>query len=168
MRGFVRTHAPALRATVAACLVAFAPLSLVWAQGDASPRAGGWVDYRVDGDAIAQPLSGTPGDAARGRGIVADRGLSLCLLCHAAPIAEERSQGDIGPDLRGVGSRLTEAQLRLRLVNPRRLNPVSVMPPYFVDQALVRVGSSWQGKPVLSAQQIEDVVAYLRTLRSSS
>ncbi|MEQ1805076.1 MAG: sulfur oxidation c-type cytochrome SoxX [Burkholderiaceae bacterium] len=167
MRSTFRFLARALRAAAAACLGVLAPVTLAWAQGDTPPRADGWFDYRVDGDAITLPLSAAAGDAARGRSIVADRGLSLCLLCHAAPIAEERSQGDIGPDLRSVGARFTDAQLRLRLVNARRLNPVSVMPPYFASRELLRVAPSWQGKPVLSAQQIEDVVAYLRTLRGS-
>lgn len=165
MRSTVRIRPPALRAAATACLGVLAPLTLACAQGDTPPRTGGWVDYRVDGDAITQPLSAAPGDAARGRSIVADRSVGLCLLCHAVPIAEEHSQGDIGPDLRGVGSRFTGSQLRLRLVDSRRLNPASVMPPYFVDRDLLRVGPPWQGKPVLSAQQIEDVLAYLRTLR---
>jgi L-cysteine S-thiosulfotransferase len=132
---------------------------------DLAPRSGAWVAYRVEADAIAHPLGGLAGDAARGRSIVADRSLGLCLLCHSAPIAEERFQGDIGPDLGDAGSRLSEAQLRLRLVDGRRLNPASVMPAYHAEQGSVRVGSQWKGKPVLSAQQIEDVIAYLRTLR---
>jgi L-cysteine S-thiosulfotransferase len=124
---------------------------------------------RIVGDSIPEPLSQAPGDAQRGRAVVADRTLGLCLLCHTAPIAEERFQGNIAPDLRGAGSRWSEGQLRLRLVDPQRLNPGSVMPAYHVWQPgqRTRVGAQWQGKPVLSAQQIEDVVAYLGTLRES-
>jgi sulfur-oxidizing protein SoxX len=121
--------------------------------------------YQVVGDGIPQPLSATPGDAARGRAIVASRQTGLCLLCHSAPIAEERFQGNLATDLAGTGSRWSEAQLRLRLVDARRLNPESVMPAYYRVEGLQRVGEAWQGRTVLSAQQIEDVLAWLRTLR---
>jgi sulfur-oxidizing protein SoxX len=119
----------------------------------------------VVGDGIPQPLTATPGDAARGRAIVASRQTGLCLLCHSAPIAEERFQGNLATDLAGAGSRWTEAQLRLRLVDARRLNPASTMPAYYRIDGLQRVGEAWQGRTVLSAQQVEDVVAWLRTLR---
>jgi len=121
--------------------------------------------YQVVGDGIPQPLSATPGDAARGRAIVASRQTGLCLLCHSAPIAEERFQGNLATDLAGAGTRWSEAQLRLRLVDARRLNPASIMPAYYRVDGLQRVGEAWQGRPMLSAQQVEDVVAWLRTLR---
>jgi L-cysteine S-thiosulfotransferase len=121
--------------------------------------------YEVVGDGIPQPLSATPGDAMRGRAIVASRQTGLCLLCHSAPIAEERFQGNLATDLAGAGARWSEAQLRLRIVDGRRLNAQSPMPAYHRVDGLQRVGEMWQGKPVLSAQQIEDVVAYLRGLR---
>jgi sulfur-oxidizing protein SoxX len=120
----------------------------------------------VVGDGIPQPLTATPGDAARGRAIVASRQTGLCLLCHSAPIAEERFQGNLATDLAGAGARWSEAQLRLRLVDARRLDPASLMPAYHRVDGLQRVGELWQGRPVLSAQQIEDVVAWLRTLRN--
>ena len=119
----------------------------------------------VVGDGIPQPLSATAGDAARGRAIVASRQTGLCLLCHSAPIAEERFQGNLATDLAGTGSRWSEAQLRLRLVDARRLNSESVMPAYYRVEGLQRVGEAWQGRTVLSAQQIEDVLAWLRALR---
>jgi len=119
----------------------------------------------VVGDGIPQPLTATPGDAARGRAIVASRQTGLCLLCHSAPIAEERFQGNLATDLAGAGSRWNEAQLRLRLVDARRLNPASMMPAYYRVDGLQRVGEAWQGRSILSAQQIEDVLAWLRTLR---
>ncbi|MCU0920108.1 MAG: sulfur oxidation c-type cytochrome SoxX [Burkholderiaceae bacterium] len=121
--------------------------------------------YQVVDDGIPQPLAATPGDAVRGRAIVASRQTGLCLLCHSAPIAEERFQGNLATDLAGAGSRWSEAQLRLRLVDARRLNPDSIMPAYYRADRLQRVGQAWQGRPILSAQQIEDVVAWLRTLR---
>ena len=117
-------------------------------------------------DAIPQPLTATPGDPARGRAIVANRPLGLCLLCHPAPIPEERFQGNLAPDLAGAGSRWSAAQLRLRIVDARRLNPQTVMPPYQRTEGLARVGAAWQGKPLLEPQQIEDVVAYLVGLKA--
>jgi len=117
------------------------------------------------GDTIPAPLTGQPGNAARGRAIVASRQAGLCLLCHAAPIAEERFQGSLAPSLAGTGSRWSAAQLRARLVDARRLNPGTTMPPFHATDSLQRVGSAWQGRPVLDAQQVEDVVAWLVTLR---
>jgi sulfur-oxidizing protein SoxX len=116
-------------------------------------------------DDTLPPLTGTAGDAARGRAIVVNRQLGLCLLCHSGPFPEERFQGDLGPTLAGVGARLTEGQLRLRLVDPASLNARTIMPSYLRTEGLTRVARSYQGKTVLSAQQIEDVVAYLATLK---
>ncbi len=119
----------------------------------------------VAGDAIEAPLTATPGNAMRGRAIVADRRVGLCLLCHSGPFPEEAFQGDLAPSLAGAGSRLDAGQLRLRLVDSRRLNPASLMPSYHRADGLQRVGSAWQGRPILDAQQIEDVVAFLQTLK---
>jgi sulfur-oxidizing protein SoxX len=110
-------------------------------------------------------LTGVPGDAARGRAIVVTRQRGLCLLCHSGPFPEEHFQGDLAPSLAGAGSRLTEAGLRLRLVDGKRLNPATIMPSYYRTEGLVRVGPAWQGKTVLTAEEIEDVVAFLLTLR---
>ena len=119
----------------------------------------------VVGDAIPASLTGKPGDVAHGRAIVLDRQRGLCLLCHAGPFPEERFQGDLAPSLAGAGSRLSEGQLRLRMVDGRRLHPDTIMPSYFSLDGLVRVGRAWQGRTVLTAEEIEDVVAFLAGLR---
>ena len=121
--------------------------------------------YVVHRDAIALPLTGAPGDPTRGEALVADRQRSLCLLCHAGPFPEPYAQGNLAPDLRGVGARLSEGQIRLRVIDMKRLNPSTIMPAYYRIDGLRRVASAWQGKPLLTAVEIEDIVAYLVTLK---
>jgi L-cysteine S-thiosulfotransferase len=120
--------------------------------------------YEAIGDAIPASLTGTPGDATRGRALVLERS-STCILCHSGPFPETRFQGDLAPSLAGSGSRWSEGQLRLRLVDASRLNAATIMPSYYRLEGLARVGPSWRDKPILSAEQIEDIVAYLTTLR---
>ena len=120
--------------------------------------------HAADGT-IDTPLTDVPGDPARGRAIVVNRQSGLCLLCHSGPFAEERFQGNMAPDLTGTGARWSEGQLRLRLVDSRRIDPQSIMPSYRRSEGFERVGAAWQDKAVLSAQQVEDVVSFLRTLR---
>jgi sulfur-oxidizing protein SoxX len=110
-------------------------------------------------------LTGKKGDPSRGRQIVANRQVGLCLLCHSGPFPEERFQGDLAPDLKGVGSRLSEAEIRARIVDPGKANPDSIMPAYYKTDGLARVASALRGKTILSAEQIEDVVAYLTSLK---
>jgi len=121
--------------------------------------------FEVVGDAVPAALGQLKGDAARGRAIVGNRQVGLCLLCHTGPFPEERAQGNLAPDLAGAGARWSEGQLRLRIVDARRFNPATIMPSYHRIDGLTRVGPAWRGLPVLSAQQVEDVVAFLRTLR---
>ena len=116
-------------------------------------------------DAIPESLIGAKGDPARGRAIVANRQVGLCLLCHSGPFPEERFQGELAPDLKGAGARWSEGQLRLRIVDSSRINPASIMPAYHRTDGLTRVGPAFRGKPILTAEQIEDVVAYLTTLK---
>lgn len=127
------------------------------------------MPFDVVGDTVPSRLSATPGDAVRGRAIVADRQTGLCLLCHTGPFPEERFQGNLAPDLSGAGARWSEGQLRLRIIDAARLNPQTIMPPYHRSDAepdsVNRVGAAWRSKPILSAQQVEDVVAFLRTLQ---
>ena len=125
----------------------------------------GVAPFTVTGDAIEAPLTATPGDAARGAAIVRNRETANCLICHAIPDAREHFMGDVGPSLAGVGSRLTPGQIRLRVVDPTRLNPGAVMPAYHRVEGLTRVDARHQGRPVLTAMEIEDVVAYLAGLK---
>ena len=130
-----------------------------------APAQEGLRPYAVVGDAIPASLTGTKGDAARGRAIVGNRQVGLCLLCHSGPFPEEKFQGTLAPDLAGTGTRWSEGELRLRIIDASRLNPATIMPPYYRVEGLTRVAPAFAGKPLLSAEQIEDVVAYLATLR---
>ncbi len=123
------------------------------------------VPYAVVEDGIPIPLAGRVGDAARGRAIVADRQKGLCVLCHSGPFPELRFMGTLAPDLAGAGSRWTAAQLRLRIADPWLLNPDSIMPAYHRVDGLTRVAPAHAGRPILDPGEIEDVVAYLVTLR---
>jgi L-cysteine S-thiosulfotransferase len=143
---------------VLAVLLAAVAVATTAAKGDAL------APFTIVDDGIPAPLSGKPGDPARGRALVVDRA-NTCILCHSAPIPEARFQGDLGPNLAGAGSRWSVSQLRLRLVDASRFNPATIMPSFYRVGGLVRVGQNWRDKPILSAEQIEDIVAYLATLR---
>ena len=123
------------------------------------------ASWLVVADGMPQPLSALPGDATRGRAIVVDRQRGLCLLCHSGPFPEERTPGNLSTNLTGAGKRWSVAQLRLRVADARVLNPDSLMPSFHRVEGLTRVGAAWRDKPVLDAQQLEDVVAFLATLR---
>ncbi len=125
----------------------------------------GLVPYGVVDGAIPKSLTGVAGDPAKGQQIVADRRLGNCLSCHTTPITDEPDQGNVGPDLHGVGRRLTESQLRLRVVNEKLVNPATIMPAFYRVNGLRQVATDFAGKPMLTAQQVEDVVAYLVTLK---
>lgn len=113
--------------------------------------------------AVMAASSAQAGDVARGRALVADRTQSLCLLCHALTAAAEPNQGNLAPPL-SAAARLTPAELRERIADMRRFNPATVMPPFRVTEGLREVAPAWQGRPALTAQQLDDIVAYLGTL----
>ncbi len=119
-----------------------------------------------DAVAVAQSLTGSAGDPDRGRAIIIDRQKGLCLLCHSGPFPEEPLQGNLAPSLEGAGSRWTEGQLRLRLMDNKRVNPESIMPAYHRIEGLNRVGSAWRDRPILNAAEIEDVLAFLMGLKA--
>jgi len=119
---------------------------------------------RIVGDGAPDRIA-APGDPARGRALIAARESANCVLCHAVPDPAVRFAGNVGPSRAGVGTRLSEAQLRLRVADNVRVNPATVMPSYYRIDGMDRVASNYAGKPVLTAQQVEDVVAWLVTLK---
>jgi sulfur-oxidizing protein SoxX len=143
------------------------PLLLALAIALAAPAAAQEElrSFLIVRDAIPDSLTGSEGNVERGRAIVANRSLGLCLLCHGAPIPEERFQGNLAPSLAGAGARWSEGQLRLRIVDASRLNADTIMPPYYRLTGLHRVADNFRDKPILNAEQIEDVVAYLASLK---
>lgn len=157
MTRFRHAFSPARRPCLAA-----AALALSAALAPAA-NAAGLETAQVSGDAVPQPLTPTPGDAAHGRALLAARENANCILCHAIP--DVRFSGNLAPSLTGVGGRLTAAQLRLRVADNRRVNPETIMPSYYRAEGLIDVAAQYRGKTVLSAQEIEDVVAYLQSLK---
>jgi sulfur-oxidizing protein SoxX len=141
------------------------PLAILLMLGCGAGGAAALEAYEVVTDAIPLPLGSLFGDVRRGEAVVRDRERGNCLICHRGADPSEPFQGTIGPPLTGVGLRLDAGQIRLRLVDASRLNPQTVMPPYFRTEDLHDVAAQYRGKPALSAQEIEDVVAYLATLR---
>ena len=135
---------------------------LAWAMAT-SAAAADPVAYDVADGVIAESLTGEQGEPVRGRAIVAGRA-GNCLACHHAPIPEQEFHGDLGPDLAGVGARLGEGALRLRLVDPKRISEETIMPAFYALDGLTRVAQRYRDQTILSAEQIEDVVAYLMTL----
>ena len=119
--------------------------------------------YRIENDAIPEPLAAGPADAARGREIFTGREAN-CLFCHSVPEPGQRFMGNVGPPLAGIARRLTPGQMRLRIADPTRVNRDAVMPAYYRVKELTAVAQSFRGKPILSAREVEDVIAYLQTL----
>ncbi len=153
------------RTAAVACLVLAA--ALCGAEAVAQPAGGDVTPLVIVGDGIPDPLTGTPGDPVRGRAIVVDRQRGLCLLCHSGPFPEQRFQGTLAPSLAGAGERWTIPQLRLRVADSRSIDPATIMPSYHRIDGLVRVARTFEGRPILDARQIEDVVAFLATLRQT-
>ena len=122
----------------------------------------GWA---VEGMEIPKPLTNEPGNPDRGKRIVRNAANATCLICHAMPIPEEPDHGTLGPPLHGIGGRMSEGEIRLRLVDPKRINPETIMPAYFRTEGLYGVDDPYRGKTIYTAQEVEDVVAYLMTLK---
>jgi L-cysteine S-thiosulfotransferase len=148
---------------LAGCTLGFFALLVNWPCAVAAQEP--LRPYTIVGDTIPTSLSGEGGDPARGRAIITNRQVGLCLLCHSGPFPEEKLQGTLAPGLQGAGLRSTKGQLRLRIVDASQINPETIMPPYYRIDGLVRVAPLLRGKSILTAEQIEDVVAFLATLR---
>lgn len=152
------------RPAVTIVLIALSALT-----GAIAPRpapAADLVPYDVVDGTIPESLTGRPGDPERGRAIAAGRE-GNCLACHHMPIPEQPFHGDLGPDLTGIGDRLTEGEIRLRLVDPKRVNEQTIMPSFYTVDGLTRVAGRYRGRPILTAAQIEDLVAYLSRLKEA-
>lgn len=124
------------------------------------------VKYKVDDYAIKESLTGKAGDAANGEKVFLNRKLGNCLSCHqVSSLSEHPFHGEIGPTLDGVAERYNAGQLRLQVVNAKVINPDTIMPGFYRVEGLHSVKKDFQGKPIISAQQVEDVVAFLQTLK---
>ncbi|TAM60900.1 sulfur oxidation c-type cytochrome SoxX [bacterium] len=145
----------------AACAVAFVGVLLGAPAAASSAPA---LQYTVAGDGIPHSLTGVPGDPTRGKALVADRKLGNCVACHQLPL-DAPFQGNVGPNLAGVGSRLSVPQLRLRVVDMKLVDATTIMPAFYRVAGLNDVAQDFQGRPMLSAQQVEDVVTFLETLK---
>jgi sulfur-oxidizing protein SoxX len=121
----------------------------------------------VGGARIDKSLTGQPGDPVNGRKLAIDRKLGNCLACHVLPIPEQPFHGNVGPDLSETGGNFSEGELRLRVVDSKVLNPDTIMPAFYRNDGFERVLKKFQGKTMLNAQQVEDIVAYLMTLKSN-
>jgi len=145
-------------------LVALVPVTGMTEDTAALPE--NYCDWVVKDYAIEEPLCGLSGDALRGKKIASDSHMGNCLACHQLPIPGIEAYGTIGPPLQGIASRLTEAQIRVRIVDTRNINPMSIMPGFYRDPRLInRPAKTYRGKTFLTAQQVEDVIAYLVTLK---
>lgn len=141
-------------------------VSLALSLAAASANAGdSLVMYNVSGNAIPKSLTGKPGDPKKGRALAIARKKGNCLACHMMPIPEQDDHGQIGPALYGVANRMSVPELRLRIVDPKVVNPNTAMPAFYRTEGLHRVRKQFRGKPILTAQEVEDVVAYLSTLK---
>jgi sulfur-oxidizing protein SoxX len=152
------------RAMVCLCL-----LASWWAAGARAAEPPRYFSWQVENFEIAAPLGGLTGVAERGRAIAADPLRGNCLACHDLPIPEEPFHGNLGPPLAGIAARQSVGMLRLHVVDQSRFNPQTVMPGYYRPFGqLHRVAPEYQGRTYLSAQEVEDVVAYLATLKEAA
>ena len=152
--------------TVLLILLFALPASQVMAGEPETGLPADYCEWELADYAIAKPLCGLAGDAARGKAISSDGSRGNCLACHQLPIPDVEAYGTIGPPLTAIGARLTEGQIRLRVVDTRKINPMSIMPGFYRDPRLIhRPGKRYAGRTFLNAQQVEDVIAYLVTLK---
>jgi len=166
LRANARPLAAVTRIVIAASFVIF---TIAVAAQPTTPaieaRSGGLAAFRIAADGIPEAIDGAKGDAERGRALIVARETANCVLCHAVSDPGVRFFGNLAPALDGIARKLSVAQLRLRVVDDLRVNPTTVMPSYYRVEGLDRVASAYRGKPILEASQVEDIVAYLATLK---
>ena len=148
-----------------AALAGAAATSESVAASAAGSESGHLAKFRVIADGIPEAIGGATGNAERGRALILGREAANCVLCHAVPEPGLRFSGNLGPPLGGVARTFSVAQLRLRVVDNMRVNPTTIMPSYYRIEGFDQVAGAYHGKPILDAEQIEDIVAYLATLR---
>ncbi len=142
------------------------PASVVAASDASSAGGEPYYEWTMENLAIATPIGGKRGNAERGRRLSTERAKGNCIACHVMPIPDAEFPGELGPPLTGVGKRLSEAEIRLRVVDSKQVNPFTIMPGYYRDPKLLNhVKKKFRGKTVLTAQEVEDLVAYLVTLK---
>ena len=125
-----------------------------------------YCEWQVTNYEIKEPLCGLKGDSQRGKDIVSDSGRGNCIACHTLPLKHISVYGTIGPSLVDIGERMNEGQIRLRVADTRQINPMSIMPGFYRHPSLInRPARRYSGRTFLTAQQVEDVVAYLKTLK---
>jgi sulfur-oxidizing protein SoxX len=163
----IPSNRPAYRISLALPLIAaLAGTAATLGLNAAEIGSGKLTKFRVIADGIPEPIGGIAGDAERGRALILGREAANCVLCHALPEPGVRFSGDLGPPLGGVARTFSVAQLRLRVVDSMRVNPTTIMPSYYRIEGLDRVAGAYRGKPILAAEQVEDIVAYLATLKN--
>ena len=126
----------------------------------------GMEKYKVVNGTIPKSLTGKSGNAAKGEKLTINRKKGNCLACHAiSALAKQPFHGNVGPPLNGVGNRLTAAEIRMRIVNPKAVNPNTIMPAFYKSDGFHRLQKKWKGKTIIGAQDVEDIVAYMLTLK---
>jgi sulfur-oxidizing protein SoxX len=135
-------------------------------QAQAATAAPTLVKFEVKNNAIPTSLTGKPGNPDEGRKAVGGRQLGNCLACHQISVlSKEPFHGNTGPSLDGVAGRMSEGEIRLRIVDATKANADTMMPPFYRTEGLNRVLPRFQGKTILTAEQVEDVVAFMMTLK---
>jgi len=129
-----------------------------------SAQSAEMANVKIVDDTIPASLTGKAGDAVNGKKVAINRKKGNCLACHAMPIPEQQFHGQTGPDLHGIGSHQSAAELRMRMVDAKVINPDTMMPSFY-KTGQHRVLKKFEGKTILSAQEVEDVVAYLLTIK---
>lgn len=132
------------------------------------------IEDKIQSKSITKPLTGKAGDPKRGEAIMINRKLGNCLACHHLSVFDEKAKtdpnkygdmGEVGPPLDGIAERYDEGQLRLLLVDAKQVYPDTIMPAFYKVEGLHRVLPEYEGKPILNAQEIEDVLSFLMTLK---